>query len=483
MSKFQGSIQCPSCSKKIAPRKIHEHTSSCAEWKAQYGAPVPYFKYDPFVTHRKPLYEEAAVEGVDFVRCLLCWQYGWDFRFSRLTSHIKNHQITVEEYESQFPSAKVRLEKTTEKRVETTKEKYGVDNVSQSDEVKARMVETYQERYGVDHPSHDPGIRARQIEGVRKKYGVDNPFQAGKIKKRIKEKMLENWGVENPAHSEEIQERKKETIQERYGVDFYLQTEEFQEKFKESSRENWGADHPMQTEQGIKRWEEGNLSKYGVRSALLLPEVQKKAYETNLANHGGIHSQQCPEILEKAKKTWLEKYGVDNPSKAEEVKIRIKQVWEGKYGVPFPPQSLWINQNHAFPNKVEQEADSLSPTRVVYAGDGSYWVRHKGASKARNPDFVFLTQKQLEAYQEGTSLNDLRTSATLEIFGDYWHGPKMTGKSREEHQKEVIDYYARANIRCLVIWESELKKNPKRVSERIHKFFEEWEAKFRLALF
>jgi len=38
---------------------------------------------------------------------------------------------------------------------------------------------------------------------------------------------------------------------------------------------------------------------------------------------------------------------------------------------------------------------------VVYAGDGSYWIRHKGTSRSRNPDFVILKPKQLKAYQEG----------------------------------------------------------------------------------
>jgi len=139
------------------------------------------------------------------------------------------------------------------------------------------------------------------------------------------------------------------------------------------------------------------------------------------------------------------------------------------------------NRELSFPNKIEKLADELSPACVVYAGDGSYWVRHKGSSKARNPDFVFLKPEQLKAYQEGVILNDLRTSAILEIFGDYWHGPAKTGKSRGDHRKEVIDYYARANIRCLVIWESELKKNPKRCAQRILRFLKSWEDTYQKA--
>jgi hypothetical protein len=174
----------------------------------------------------------------------------------------------------------------------------------------------------------------------------------------------------------------------------------------------------------------------------------------------------------------LEKHGVDNPSKSEKVKERIKQVWMGKYGVPFPPQSLWQNREQCFPNKLEQAVDDLSPVRVVYAGDGSYWVRHKGASKARNPDFVVLKPDQLQSYQDGMKLNDLRTSAVVEVFGCYWHGPQKTGKSRQDHKLEVVDYYSRAGIHCLVLWEDEVKSHPKRVAERILRFLREWETRY-----
>jgi len=195
-----------------------------------------------------------------------------------------------------------------------------------------------------------------------------------------------------------------------------------------------------------------------------------KSYETSVQNHGGKHHLADPDVQAKARQTWMEKYGVDNPSKAEVVKARIKDVWMGKYGVPFPPQSLWVNQEQSFPNKLEQSVDDMTPVRVVYAGDGSYWVRAPGESRARNPDFVILTPEQVEAYQNGTPLNELRTWRILEVFGDFWHGPKKTGKSREVHKKEVLDYYKAAGIECLILWESEIRKHPKRVAERIRKW-------------
>lgn len=229
----------------------------------------------------------------------------------------------------------------------------------------------------------------------------------------------------------------------------------------------------MKSKAGKALWEAGNVEKSGVRSVLLLPEVQQRAYQTNLANHGGKHSQQCEGVLEKARATWLEKYGVDNPSKVEAVKVRIKEVWMGKYGVPFPPQSLWTGRVQSFPNGLERQVQAMCPAQVVYAGDGSYWLRAPGESRSRNPDFVVLRPDQVQSYREGADLNGLRTWAVIEAFGDYWHGPARTGKDRETHKQEVVNYYKRAGVRALILWESEVRKHPARVAERLLRFLEE----------
>ena len=226
----------------------------------------------------------------------------------------------------------------------------------------------------------------------------------------------------------------------------------------------------MQSDAGKKQMQATIIANHGVPNPLLVPEIWEKGRETNLRNHGGKYHTQTPEFLEKRAKTCMEKYGVDNPSKADEVKARIKEVWMENYGVPFPPNSLWTNQTMSFPNKLEQRVDALSPDCLVYAGDGSYWVRCAGVSKARNPDFVMLNPKQLEAYQNGTDLNLLRTYMVVEVFGDYWHGPERTGKSREAHKAEVIEFYGKSGIRCLVLWESEVKADPKNTAHRMFEF-------------
>lgn len=456
-------VQCPGCKGAFPHKGLAPHALKCPQWAA-VGVPYGEFNWDRYL--KRGPYAEGAEEGRDYVRCLECA----DVRKARLMDHIKKvHGLTKEGYLARHPGATVAATGILERRESTVRERYGVANVFQDPGVKGLIGQTMVERYGgVGKAS--PVLRPKIEQTMEARYGHVNPFGSPEIQERIKQGHLERYGVENPNQAPEVIARRMETNRQRYGAPHYLQTEEFKEASRETSRERYGTDHPMQSEAGRERQVEGCMKAFGAPNPLSVPEIFQKSYDTNLANHGGKHSQQCPEVLEKARATWLEKYGVDNPSKAEEIKARIKDVWMGKYGVPFPPQSLWVGRAMSFPNGLERKVAALAPEVLVYAGDGSYWVRHQGTSRSRNPDFVVLDQEQLAAYRSGVSLNTLRTYAVVEAFGDYWHGPGVTGKERGEHEAEVLDYYARAGIQCLIVWEGEVKADPAGVAARLAAF-------------
>ena len=456
-------VQCPACNKTIAVKGIPKHTNGCPKWAEVVGVPPSEFNFNRHF--KRGLYAEGAVEGGDFVVCALCP----DHRAKRLADHLKCvHGLTVVQYRERHPEALTAARGPQRQREATVRERYGVANVSQDEGVRELLRERSR--------ATEPEVVAKRKATNLRRYGHENPFGGEAVQEKIRETMVERHGAANPQQVPEIRERTLATTKERHGSEYAFTAPGFPEQFKATSQENWGADHPMQSEEGKKRWEEGTQEKLGVPNPLSDPDIWQKSYQTNLANHGGVHSQQCPEVLAKARATWMEKYGEDNPAKVEAVKIRIKEVWMGKYGVPFPPQSLWLNRELSFPNKLEQAVDALAPSHVVYAGDGSYWIQYKGASRARNPDFVVLKPDQVQAYRDGAKLNGLRTSAIIEVFGDYWHGPAKTGKSREEHKREVVGYYERCGVVCLVVWESEVKKHPKRVAGRILRFLKRWEA-------
>jgi hypothetical protein len=447
-------VSCPACGKTLAVKGIPKHTNGCPKWSEVIGTPPSQFNFDRHF--KRGLYVEGKLEGEDYVRCLLCP----DHRAKRLADHLKLvHELTLAEYQALHPGALTSAKGSLRQRSATVLERYGVDNVARADEVRVLLRENSR--------AQEPLVVAKRKATNKTRYGHENPFGGEAIKQRIREVMTERYGAPSPQQVPEIFARTQQTIRDKHDGKHLFETEGYKARFKEVSLERFGTEHPMLSAEGLKRWIEGNQEKLGVPNPLLDPDIWQKSYQTNLVNHGGVHSQQCPEVLAKAQATWLEKYGVDNPSKAEEVKLHIKDVWMGKYGVPFPPQSLWTNRTQSFPNGLEKQFLTLCPVNVVYAGDGSYWVRASGESKARNPDFVVLDLDQLKAYQDGAKLNSLRTYRIIEMFGDYWHGPKVTGKDRETHKLEVVDYYRRAGITCLVLWESEVRKHPKRVAERL----------------
>lgn len=457
MSKSKGSIQCPACHQPLAPRRIHEHTSQCKAWAEQFGDPVPKFKYDPFVKHRKPLYKTEAVEGVDYVQCKICAEYGWDFRFSRMTQHIKAHGLIVEDYQARFPNAAVRLQKTTDKRRATTRERYGVDNVAKLDEVKEKTRETLQERYGGQGLA-SPVLKAKVVKTNQERYGVDNPFQLPEVQAKIRERHLEKHGVEFPNQRPEVMAKRIATNLERYGVEHFVETDAFQEIYRQISQERYGTDHPMQSELGFQRCTDVIRERYGTETPFHSDEVQRKAYETILRNHGGVHHLSLPETIERRKQNLMAKYGVDNISKVPAVKAKIIRTIKERF------------RTGAIPTMTTPERifDDMPEDRIVFSGDWSYWVQWKDGRR-KNPDFVVLTSEQYKAYEAGVPLNQLRTWGVIEVNGDFWH-TRYRGLTREEREKEFVEGYASVNVSCLVVWESDLDRGRENVVGQVEDF-------------
>ena len=75
-------------------------------------------------------------------------------------------------------------------------------------------------------------INKKRINTTKKKYGVDNVFESEEIKDRIKKTIIEKYGVDNPLKSEEIKEKIKRTLLEKYGVDHFSKTDIYNEKMK-----------------------------------------------------------------------------------------------------------------------------------------------------------------------------------------------------------------------------------------------------------
>jgi len=77
------------------------------------------------------------------------------------------------------------------------------------------------------------------------KYGVENISQLNEVKDKKKQTCLKNYGVENPAQSKEVYNKIKETCLERYGVESTNSTETKKQKIKNTLIDKYGIDNVM----------------------------------------------------------------------------------------------------------------------------------------------------------------------------------------------------------------------------------------------
>lgn len=148
---------------------------------------------------------------------------------------------------------------------------------------------TTQQTYGVDNISQLEEIKAKKRDTAQKRYGVDNSLQAPEVKAKIRNTNLERYGVENVAHNPEIAAKIAQTNLKRYGAAYSLSSPKIRTKIEQTVDEKRAL-------QGLPslaqvRWEKAHRK------------------ELHIAKYGSL-KHDAPLYLEAERKTCLEKYGV-----------------------------------------------------------------------------------------------------------------------------------------------------------------------------
>lgn len=133
-------------------------------------------------------------------------------------------------------------EESREKRRENSLKKYGTEFVTQSSEMKEKI------KTALDsNPDKDFRIGSENYKKqIQEKYGVENVSQLEEIKKKKIESSLKNYGVENPFQNKEIQEKYKDSMLERYGVDHPTKSDAIMKKFYDTLMTKYGTSRPHQ---------------------------------------------------------------------------------------------------------------------------------------------------------------------------------------------------------------------------------------------
>lgn len=146
------------------------------------------------------------------------------------------------------------------------KEKYGVENVFQAEEIKQKIQQSFRDKYGVENPQQVPEIRNAIKKTKIERYGQDgwNPEQ-------VKQTCLDRYGVENPQQSPEIRAKTKETHILRYGKDGFNPAET-----RKTMLEKYGVEYPMQSLQVQEQVKQTCLERYGVEHPMHDPAIFEK---------------------------------------------------------------------------------------------------------------------------------------------------------------------------------------------------------------
>ena len=209
-------------------------------------------------------------------------------------------------------------------------EKYGVEHISQIEQVKEKVKQTCLERYG------GRGLQSKEIKNKvtttnLERYGVENPIESEEIKEKIKQTNLERYdGI--GFGSKKISGKIKQTNLERYGVENPIESEEIKEKIKQTNLERYGNEYVIASKSCREKIESSLLEKYGVINPSQIEQVKEKVKQTCLERYGGV-GLQSEEIKNKAYSTNLKKYNTINPSKNDDVKKSIIKKFQSKFNV------------------------------------------------------------------------------------------------------------------------------------------------------
>lgn len=132
------------------------------------------------------------------------------------------------------------------KRADTNLAKYGAENVSQVKKFQDKRLKTLEQTgYFDEFDGKRHADRIRQ--GVRDKYGVDNVFQLDEVKEKAKNTTIEKYGVEHHLQNKKILGKQKKTNLDKYGCENVFQNDGIKSKAKTTNLEKYGVEYPTQS--------------------------------------------------------------------------------------------------------------------------------------------------------------------------------------------------------------------------------------------
>jgi hypothetical protein len=345
----------------------------------------------------------------------------------------------------------------------TFQKKYGVTNAVNILGSKEKAQKTNLERYGASSPFSKKSSLYEKVQSYwdgkdRTSHLDKNNFAKPEIKEKIRQTNLQKYGFENPMQNSEIKKKVLATNLLKYGDEQTLRVAFIREKGKQTLLSKHGFDDAAKIPEIKEKIRQTNMERYDVPWTTL-GNSREKQYETQIKNYGNkffaseegkrIASESFPENLMKIRQTNMERYGVPHPMQNKEYAREHLEKMHSKNGI----------------NGLEKRFQELYPF-FYFAGDGKFWRYLPRLGQSKCPDFMW----KVDQLDSGVSFGNV--THIIELFGDYWHSEKITGKSKEEHVKEIIEAWEEIGFKCLVLWEHEVHKGRQILDEKISNFLE-----------
>ena len=254
--------------------------------------------------------------------------------------------------------------------------------------------------------------------GFIKKYGVENVSQTEQWREATKKTNIERYGAEYQTQSKNFKEKSRKTNFEKYGVPNYTQTQEYLDKSKVTCLRKYDAEHHTQNKEIMNKIQATNIIKYGTVCTLNNEEVRKKSIKTNLMNYGESHPMKNAEFFEKISKRCMKFKAFEFPSG----RIEMVQGYE-----PF------IIANLLDIGILEDDIIIGDKQIEKHIGKIKY-IDANGISRRYYPDiYIISLNKVIEVKSEYTynrhyTINQLKMEATIakNLNFEFWiYSPKL----------------------------------------------------------
>ncbi len=214
-------------------------------------------------------------------------------------------------------------------------------------------------------------------EAVKEKFGVENVFQLENVKDKLKNTKLEKYGDENYNNPEKMLETKDEKYGENWGKEWY-------KNMSNEMMKNFGVSHPLQSKIFLDKLNISNLKKYGVKWNMQNKNVRENFNKSIKEKYGVDNISQLESIKEKKKDTSLKNFGVTHHLKDYDLfqKHLIAQYKIKKY----KDTNLYYQGSYEY--YFLEKMESLNLLEEVSSGK-SYEFYWDGGAHTYHTDFFF----------------------------------------------------------------------------------------------